>query len=70
MKPLEMYSVGEKKTLSAIAEAWPLIRPHVREAIVTLIDAELIRAKLGREGADFHDSVVSDIGPAAARLEP
>ena len=36
----------------AIAEAWPLVRPHVREPIVTLIDAELIHARLRQTATD------------------
>ena len=38
--------------LGAIADAWPLLRPHVRETIVTLIDAELIHARLRQTATD------------------
>ena len=31
---------------AAIIDAWPRLQPHVREAIVTLIDADLIRSRL------------------------
>lgn len=35
-----------------IATAWPFLRPHVREAIITLIDADLIHLKLQNTGVD------------------
>ena len=31
---------------AAIIDAWPILRPHVRDAIVTLIDADLIQSRL------------------------
>ena len=47
-------SALEEAPMREIATAWPHLRPHVREAITTLIDADLIRLKLESAGVEVH----------------
>ena len=46
MKQSENRDSAAVVPATAIINAWPKIRPHVREAIVTLIDAALIQSRL------------------------
>ena len=46
MKQSENRDSATVVPAAAIINAWPSLRPHVREAIVTLIDAELIQSRL------------------------
>ncbi|HMO84763.1 MAG TPA: hypothetical protein PKC18_07580 [Lacipirellulaceae bacterium] len=45
-------------SLRRVAEAWPLLPPHVREAILTLVDAAGVccRTATGRSGASTDDT--------------
>jgi hypothetical protein len=42
---------GANTAADYIGQVWPLLPPHVRDAIVTLIDASLAQQQAGREGA-------------------
>gem|GEM_PF-5444997 len=57
----------EKAPIREIANAWPDLRPHVREAIVTLIDADLIRLKLETAGVQVRQFADSKSGSNETR---
>ena len=55
-----------RTSADALVHAWPRLRPHVREAILLLIDADMIQASLRSEGQLFRESVDSLNGTDAA----
>ena len=61
-------SIGDspRTSVDALVHAWPKLRPHVREAILLLIDADMIHASLRSEGQLFRESLESLNGTEAA----
>lgn len=55
---------------SSIIEIWPQLRPHVREAIVTLIDADLIQARLQQDGAFLESAEQFEFDSTSENRQP
>jgi hypothetical protein len=55
-------------TVCRIADAWPGLPPHIREAILTLVDAGLCGAQRDRLPDESTDAQRGDLGALASEL--